>query len=158
MVTCSSWCTSLAVADLMTTQAVPSKTSPQADAPLVIGERTFRARLMVGTGKYASNEQMVEAIRASGADVVTIGVRRVDLDRTRDEGVLYHLSPDDFFLLANTAGCFTAEEAMRYARLGRAAGFNEFVKLEVIGDRDTLLPDVAGLLDATRELAAEGFR
>ena len=142
----------------MTTQAVPSKTSPQADAPLVIGERTFRSRLMVGTGKYASNEQMVEAIRASGAEVVTVAVRRVDLDRTRDEGVLYHLSPDDFFLLANTAGCFTAEEAMRYARLGRAAGFNEFVKLEVIGDRDTLLPDVAGLLDATRELAAEGFR
>jgi thiazole synthase len=128
------------------------------DAPLVIGGRAFRSRLMVGTGKYASNAQMVAAIEASGADVVTVAVRRVDLNRANEEGVLHHLSPDRFFLLANTAGCYTADEAVRYARLGRAAGFNEFVKLEVIGDQETLLPDAAGLLEATRTLAAEGFK
>jgi thiazole synthase len=128
------------------------------DAPFVVGDREFRSRLMVGTGKYASNDQMVTAIEASGADVVTVAVRRVDLDRSHEEGVLHHLSPDRFFLLANTAGCYTADEAMRYARLGRAAGFNEFVKLEVIGDQETLLPDTAGLVEATRTLSAEGFR
>ena len=127
------------------------------DTPFTIAGHTFRSRLMVGTGKYASNAQMVEAIRASGADVVTVAVRRVDLDRTKEEGVLHHLSPDEFFLLANTAGCYTAEEAIRYARLGREAGFNDCIKLEVIGDRETLLPDVEGLLQATRVLAKEGF-
>lgn len=127
------------------------------DTPFSIAGHAFRSRLMVGTGKYASNAQMVEAIRASGADVVTVAVRRVDLDRTKEEGVLHHLSPDEFFLLANTAGCYTAEEAIRYARLGREAGFNDFIKLEVIGDRETLLPDVEGLLQATRVLAKEGF-
>ena len=81
----------------------------------------------------------------------------MDLDRSKEESVLHHLSPDQFFLLANTAGCYTADEAIRYARLGREAGFNEFVKLEVIGDKETLLPDVAGLLEATRILVAEGF-
>lgn len=130
---------------------------PLADVPFSIGGRTFRSRLMVGTGKYASNAAMIATIDASGADVVTVAVRRVDLDRRKEEGVLYHLSPDRYFLLANTAGCYTAEEAIRYARLGREAGFNEFVKLEVIGDRETLLPDTEGLLDATRVLAKEGF-
>ena len=113
---------------------------------------------MVGTGKYASNEQMVRAIEASGADVVTVAVRRVDLDRTSSEGVLHHLDPSRFFLLANTAGCYTADEAIRYARLARAAGFNEWIKLEVIGDQQTLLPDTAGLLEATGVLAGEGFK
>ncbi|HEY0970438.1 MAG TPA: thiazole synthase [Gemmatimonadales bacterium] len=127
-------------------------------APIVVGGREFRSRLMVGTGKYASNAQMVATIEASGAEVVTVAVRRVDLDRSKEEGVLYHLGPERFFLLANTAGCFTASEAMRYARLGRAAGFNEFVKLEVIGDQETLLPDTAGLVEATRELTSEGFK
>jgi thiazole synthase len=101
---------------------------------------------------------MVRAIEASGAEVVTVAVRRVDLDRAHDEGILHHLSPDDFFLLSNTAGCYSADEAVRYARLARAAGFNEWVKLEVIGDQDTLLPDTAGLLEATRTLAEEGFK
>jgi thiazole synthase len=128
------------------------------DIPFVIGGRDFRSRLMVGTGKYASNEQMIAAIEASGAEVVTVAVRRVDLDRTREEGVLYHLDPHRFFLLANTAGCFTADDAIRYARLGRAAGFNEWVKLEVIGDQATLLPDAAATIEATRVLAAEGFK
>jgi thiazole synthase len=128
------------------------------DTSLVIAGRTFRSRLMVGTGKYQSNTDMVRAIEASGAEIVTVAVRRVDLDRTREEGVLYHLSPDQFFLLANTAGCYTADEAVRYARLAREAGFNEFVKLEVIGDRETLLPDTEGLLAAARTLVREGFK
>ena len=123
-----------------------------------IADQTFRSRLLVGTGKYRSNAEMVRAIEASGADVVTVAVRRVDLDRGNEEGILHHLSPERFFLLANTAGCYTADEAVRYARLGREAGFNEFVKLEVIGDRETLLPDVAGLLAATRTLVQEGFK
>ncbi|HET7585807.1 MAG TPA: thiazole synthase [Gemmatimonadaceae bacterium] len=131
--------------------------APAVDAPLVIAGRSFRSRLLVGTGKYASNELMVQAIEASGAEVVTVAVRRVELDRTKDAGILYHLDPSRVFLLANTAGCYSADEAVRTARLARAAGFNEWVKLEVIGDRETLLPDVAGLLDATRTLAADGF-
>ncbi|MEJ7809896.1 MAG: thiazole synthase [Gemmatimonadaceae bacterium] len=131
---------------------------PALDTPFVVAGREFRSRLMVGTGKYASNDQMARAIEASGAEVVTVAVRRVNLDRTKEEGVLYHLDPSRYFLLANTAGCFSADEAMRYARLARAAGFNEWIKLEVIGDGDTLLPDVAGLLEATRALASEGFQ
>jgi len=137
---------------------IPQAAAAAADAPLVIGGHEFRSRLMVGTGKYASNAHMVAAIEASGADVVTVAVRRVDLDRSKEEGVLHHLDAPRFFLLANTAGCYTADEAVRYARLGQAAGFNEFVKLEVIGDQETLLPDTAGLLEATRVLAAEGFK
>jgi thiazole synthase len=100
---------------------------------------------------------MVRAIEASGAEIVTVAVRRVDLDRTKEEGVLHHLDPRQYFLLANTAGCYTAEDAVRYARLAREAGFNEFIKLEVIGDQETLLPDVDGLLSATRTLVKEGF-
>jgi thiazole synthase len=128
------------------------------DTPLEIGGRSFRSRLLVGTGKYRDNATMVRAIEASGAEVVTVAVRRVSLDRSREEGILHHLDPARVFLLANTAGCYNAEDAMRYARLAREAGFNEFVKLEVIGDQQTLLPDVAGLLEATRQLAGEGFK
>jgi len=128
------------------------------DTPLEIGGRTLRSRLMVGTGKYRDNATMVRAIEASGAEVVTVAVRRVNLDRTKEEGVLHHLDPSRLFLLANTAGCYTAEDAMRYARLAREAGFNEFIKLEVIGDQQTLLPDVTGLLEATKVLAREGFK
>ena len=128
------------------------------DTPFTIGGRTFQSRLMVGTGKYRSNEEMAQAIEASGAEIVTVAVRRVDLDRSREASVLYHLDPKRYFLLANTAGCYTADEAMRYARLAREAGFNEFIKLEVIGDQETLLPDVAGLLQATTALVREGFK
>ncbi|MGH7509620.1 MAG: thiazole synthase [Gemmatimonadales bacterium] len=128
------------------------------DSLLTIGGRSFRSRLMVGTGKYRNNRDMVRAIEASGAEIVTVAVRRVDLNRSNEQGVLYHLGPDQYFLLANTAGCYTADEAVRYARLAREAGFNEFIKLEVIGDRETLLPDTAGLLSATRELVREGFK
>ena len=142
----------------MPDSAAASAAAQELDTKLTIAGREFRSRLMVGTGKYASNEQMVRAIEASGAEVVTVAVRRVSLDRTKEEGVLHHLDPAHFFLLANTAGCYTADEAVRYARLARAAGFNEWVKLEVIGDQQTLLPDTAGLVEATRVLAAEGFK
>jgi thiazole synthase len=131
---------------------------PTTELPLTIGGRSFRSRLMVGTGKYRDNNDMVRAIEASGAEIVTVAVRRVDLDRRKEEGILYHLSPDQYFLLANTAGCYSADEAVRYARLAREAGFNEFVKLEVIGDRETLLPDTEGLLAASRELVRDGFK
>jgi thiazole synthase len=127
------------------------------DTPLEIGGRQFSSRLILGTGKYPDNETMVKAITASGTEIVTVAVRRIDLDRTKEEGILYHLDPDKWFLLPNTAGCYTAAEAIRYARLAREAGFTDWIKLEVIGDQDTLLPDVEGLLEATRTLVSEGF-
>jgi thiazole synthase len=127
------------------------------DGQLTIAGRELRSRLMVGTGKYRTNAEMVEAIDASGAEVVTVAVRRVDLDRTREEGILHHLDSSKYLLLPNTAGCYTAADAMRYARLARAAGFTDWVKLEVIGDQETLLPDVEATLSAARELTADGF-
>jgi thiazole synthase len=134
------------------------QTEPATDSALILGGRSFRSRLMVGTGKYRNNDDMVRAIEASGAEIVTVAVRRVDLDRSSDASILHHLSPSQYFLLANTAGCYSADEAIRYARLAREAGFNEFVKLEVIGDRETLLPDTEGLITAARQLVAEGFK
>ena len=128
------------------------------DVPFTIDGHTFQSRLFVGTGKYRSHDEMVRAIDASGAEVVTVAVRRVPLDRSRDDGILHYLDPKRYFLLANTAGCYSAEDAIRYARLAREAGFNDFVKLEVIGDQETLLPDVAGLLEATRVLVRDGFK
>jgi thiazole synthase len=128
------------------------------DEPLVIAGREFKSRLVVGTGKYRSNQEMLQAIEASGAEMVTVAVRRVDLDRTKEEGILFHLDPEKVFLLPNTAGCYTADEAIRYARLGRAAGLSDWVKLEVIGDQRTLLPDVAATIEAARTLVAEGFK
>ena len=125
---------------------------------LEIAGRAFRSRLMVGTGKYRNNDEMVRAIDASGAEAVTVAVRRVNLDRADEQGILYHLDTERYFLLSNTAGCYTADEAIRYARMAREAGFNDFVKLEVIGDKETLLPDTAGLLEATVVLAKEGFK
>ena len=140
----------------MTTTQRPTDATA-ADTPLIIGGTTFRSRLLVGTGKYKSNTEMVDALEASGAEVVTVAVRRVDLNRSKEESLLHHLDPAKWFLLANTAGCYTAEEAIRYSRLAREAGFNEFIKLEVIGDKETLLPDVEGLLAATKILVQEGF-
>ncbi|MBI1966954.1 MAG: thiazole synthase [Gemmatimonadetes bacterium] len=128
------------------------------DTPFLIGGRTFQSRLMVGTGKYPDHETMVRAIEASGAEIVTVAVRRVNLDRSKEESILHHLDSKRFFLLANTAGCYTTEDAVRYARLAREAGFNEFVKLEVIGDQETLLPDVQGLLEAAKMLVQDGFK
>lgn len=128
------------------------------DEPLVIAGRSLLSRLIVGTGKYADNATMVRAIEASGAAMVTVAVRRVDLDRSHEEGILHHLDADRIALLPNTAGCYSAEEAIRYARLGRAAGLSDWVKLEVIGDERTLLPDVSATLEAAKELVADGFQ
>lgn len=140
------------------TPGAPGAASNPGSDPLVIGDRAFASRLIVGTGKYATNRQMTAAIRASGAEMVTVAVRRVDLNRSREDGILYHLDPGEFFLLPNTAGCYTAADALRYARLGRAAGLSEWVKLEVIGDERTLLPDVAATLEAAAELVAADFK
>src|SRR5260370_7809266 len=128
------------------------------DTPFVIGGRTLRSRLMVGTGKYRDDETMIRALEASGAEIVTVAVRRINLDRRGGDGILQHLDPQRYFLLANTAGCYTADDAVRYARLAREAGFNEFIKLEVIGDQETLLPDVQGLLAAAQTLVRDGFK
>jgi thiazole synthase len=134
------------------------ETSAHVDKPFVIAGREFRSRLILGTGKYKTNEIMQRAIEAADAEMITVAVRRVNLDRTQEEGILYHLDPDKIFLLPNTAGCYTAEDAVRYARLGRAAGLSDWVKLEVIGDQKTLLPDVAATLEAAKILVKEGFK
>ncbi|MEZ5988485.1 MAG: thiazole synthase [Planctomycetota bacterium] len=127
------------------------------DRPLVIGGHEFGSRLFVGTGKYATYPQMVEALEASGTDCVTVAVRRLDLDKPRGEGLLDHLDRARYTLLPNTAGCFTAEDAVRAARLGRELGLSDLVKLEVLGDTRTLLPDAVGTLEAARTLVGEGF-
>ncbi len=137
-------------------ESPPPSLQEMEEEPLVIAGQEFRSRLIVGTGKYSDEGVMVEAIRASGAEMVTVAVRRVDLDRR--EGILHVLDPKEFALLANTAGCYTAEEAIRYAHMARAAGFNEWLKLEVIGDQETLLPDTQATLEAAKVLVAEGFK
>src|SRR5450631_2788380 len=123
---------------------------------LTIAGRTFRSRLFVGTGKYRSFQEMARCHEASGAEVVTVAVRRVNLDRSQ-ESLLDYIDTSKHFLLPNTAACYTADEAIRTARLGREAGMSNWVKLEVIGDERTLFPDNAGLLEATRTLVKEGF-
>ena len=124
---------------------------------LRIGSYEIASRLIVGTGKYATLPLMREAIEASGADMVTVAVRRVNLDNPKEESLLDYIDRHRFTLLPNTAACYTAEEAMRTARLGREAGLSNLVKLEVIGDQKTLLPDTTALLEATRVLVKEGF-
>jgi thiazole synthase len=123
----------------------------------VIAGRTFRSRLIIGTGKYPSFPVMAAAHEASGAEMVTVAVRRVNLsDRTR-ESLLDYIDPTRYAILPNTAGCYTADEAIRTARLGREAGLSNWVKLEVIGDEKTLFPDNEALLEATRVLVREDF-
>jgi thiazole synthase len=126
------------------------------DNPLLLGGKEFKSRLIVGTGKYSSNELMREAIEASGAEIVTVAVRRVSLPGS-GESLLDFIDPSRYTLLPNTAGCYTADEAIRTAYLAREAGLGELVKLEVIGDSRTLFPDVQGLVEATTTLAREGF-
>ncbi len=127
------------------------------DDPLIIAGRTFASRLIVGTGKYASHALMKKAHEASGADMVTVAVRRVNItDRTK-ESLLDYIDTDRVFILPNTAGCYTADDAIRTARLGREAGLSNWIKLEVIGDERTLFPDNDALLEATRVLVREGF-
>lgn len=124
--------------------------------PLIIAGREFRSRLIVGTGKYKSGVETRQAIEASGAEMVTVAVRRVNLDRSR-ESLLDFIDPRRYFLLPNTAGCYTADEAIRAARLGREVGLSDWVKIEVIGDQRTLYPDVQATIEATRVLVREGF-
>jgi len=124
---------------------------------LKIGDRTFRSRLIVGSGKYESNELMRESIAASGADLVTVALRRVDLGEMGAGESLLDFIPEGTTLLPNTAGCMTVEEAVRTAHLAREACRTDLVKLEVIGDEKTLFPDAEGLLEATRLLVGEGF-
>jgi thiazole synthase len=133
-----------------------ASTDPLADAPLRVGGRTFRSRLFLGTGKYPSHEIMRAAHEASGTECVTVAVRRVNLDR-REASLLDFVDTKRITLLPNTAGCFTAEDAIRTARLGREAGLSELVKLEVLGDKLTLLPDPIATIEATRQLVKEGF-
>ena len=123
---------------------------------LIIAGRTFRSRLIVGTGKYKSFQETARALEASGAEMVTVAVRRVNLDRSK-ESLLDYIDAKKYFLLPNTAGCYTADEAIRAARLGREVGLSDWVKLEVIGDQATLYPDVQATLEATRVLVKEGF-
>jgi thiazole synthase len=125
--------------------------------PLVIAGRPFSSRLFVGTGKYATYPVMVRALEASGTEVVTVAVRRVNISDRSKESLLDHIDPKKYFLLPNTAGCYSAADAIRTARLAREAGLSNWVKLEVIGDERTLFPDNEALLEATRVLVKEGF-
>src|SRR6266700_1854109 len=124
---------------------------------LTIAGREFQSRLFVGTGKYRSFPEMARCHLASGAEVVTVAVRRVNLTDKSKESLLDYIDRSKFFILPNTAACYTADEAIRTARLGREVGLSNWVKLEVIGDQKTLLPDNEGLLAATRTLVKEGF-
>jgi len=125
--------------------------------PLKIADRTFNSRLFLGTGKFPDNPTMVDALEVSGTEVVTVAVRRVDLKAPAADSFVNHIDPEKYLFLPNTAGCYTAEEAIRTARLARELGGWTWVKLEVIGDKKTLFPDNIGLLEATETLIDEGF-
>ena len=124
---------------------------------LRIADREFRSRLFVGTGKYRSFAEMARCHAASGSEVVTVAVRRVNLTDRSTESLLDYIDREKLFILPNTAACYTADEAIRTARLAREVGLSNWVKLEVIGDEQTLFPDNEGLLEATRVLVKEGF-
>ncbi|MEC9006030.1 MAG: thiazole synthase [Nitrospirota bacterium] len=124
---------------------------------LIIAGREFRSRLWVGTGKYKDFVETQKAIEVSGADVVTVAVRRVNITDHNSENLLDYIDPKKYTILPNTAGCYNVEDALRYARLARAAGVSDLVKLEVIGDKKTLFPDTAGLIEAAKILVKEGF-
>ena len=124
---------------------------------LRIGDRKFRSRLMVGTGKYKSFEETARALDESGAEIITVAIRRIDLDRNSADSLLRHIDLDRYTLLPNTAGCFTVDDAVLTARLGREALGTDLVKLEVLGDPKTLFPDTRGLLEAAKILVDDGF-
>jgi thiazole synthase len=127
------------------------------DKKLFIAGREFNSRLIIGTGKYRSNEQMIEAFQRSGAEMITVAVRRVNITDRSQPSLLDHIDFGKFSILPNTAGCYTAEEAVRTARLAREVGLSDWVKVEVIGDRKTLFPDNEATLEATKILVQEGF-
>lgn len=126
-------------------------------APLTLAGRTFRSRLILGTGKYKDAETMTAALEASGTEIVTVALRRVNLDELGKGSLIDRIDPERYLLLPNTAGCFTAEEAVRTARLARELGGWNWVKLEVIGDPKTLFPDTQATLEAAKILLADGF-
>lgn len=140
----------------MSTTTLESATAADAADPFTFGGRTFASRLIVGTGKYATFELMRRALEESGAEIVTVAVRRVNLTDRGRESLLDYV-PKGMTLLPNTAGCYSAEDAVRAARLGREVGLSAWVKLEVLGDERTLWPDNEALLAATRTLVGEGF-
>lgn len=124
---------------------------------LTIAGKEFSSRLIIGTGKYKTNEQMVEAFERSGAEMITVAVRRVNITDRTQPSLLDFIDFQKFAILPNTAGCYTAEEAIRTARLAREVGLSDWVKVEVIGDQTTLFPDNEATLEATRILVKEGF-
>jgi len=125
--------------------------------PLTLGGKSFNSRLIVGTGKYSNLQLMREALDKSGAEIVTVAVRRIDLNDRSGQSLLDYIDSKKCMILPNTAGCYSAEEAVRIANLGREAGLSDWVKLEVIGDEKTLFPDTDGLLTATKVLVKDGF-
>jgi thiazole synthase len=127
------------------------------DNRLIIAGREFNSRLIVGTGKYRSNEQMVDAFERSGTEMITVAVRRVNITDRSQPSLLDFIDLKRYAILPNTAGCYTAEEAVRTARLAREVGLSDWVKVEVIGDQKTLFPDNEATLEATRILVREGF-
>jgi thiazole synthase len=127
------------------------------DTPFLIAGRSFGSRLIVGTGKYPSHPVMAQAHAASGAEMVTVAVRRVNISDRSRESLLDYVDTDRLFILPNTAGCYTADEAVRTAHLAREAGLSNWIKLEVIGDERTLFPDTEALVVATRQLVRDGF-
>ena len=128
------------------------------DEPLRIREHSFKSRLIVGSGKYRDYEQMVAAWEAAGVDCVTVALRRVDLDHKKEEkNLLDFIDRERYTILPNTAGCYTTEDALRTARLARELGLGDLIKLEVIADEQTLLPNTPATIDATKTLASEGF-
>lgn len=124
---------------------------------LILGNLELASRLIIGSGKYPSMEVMVRALEASGAHMITVAVARVDLSRKEEKNLLDYIDRKKYHILPNTAGAYTAVDAIRIARLAREAGLGTVVKLEVIGDPKTLMPDTAGLLEATKVLVKEGF-
>jgi thiazole synthase len=122
-----------------------------------LGARSFTSRLIIGSGKYASFEQNLACAEESGAEIVTVALRRTQFDAPKGQGLLDFISPDRFTILPNTAGCYTIEDAISTARMGRELLDTDLVKLEVIGDERTLFPDVAATLEAARILVDEGF-
>lgn len=143
---------------MMTTAPTDQNTSADLEvAPLTLADRTFRSRLILGTGKYKDGDEMNAALEASGTEMVTVALRRVPLDEIGKGSLIDQIDPEKYLLLPNTAGCFTADEAIRTARLARELGGWNFVKLEVIGDKKTLFPDNEATLEAAKILVDEGF-
>ena len=160
MVTASKWSRSSAAADALLSRLGRPRTIGTVtltDQPLVLGQHTFHSRLFLGTGKYPSMESMVDSLAVSGTQCVTVAVRRLQLGVPQGKSLLDYLPRDKYVLLPNTAGCFDADHAIRTARLGRELGIGDLVKLEVLGDPETLLPDPIGTLEAAKVLVKEGF-